>query len=358
MLSTLLVYQAHADGIKYASAVIETSNSPFSRFVKNPENALGNDPTTYASIVSPVLSALRSEHLRLEFPGSVPAGYTSGFMIGASSAIINLKVLPLISIITYDERNTKVQEVAISSDVLKSALLTSATQPTSISFVNSLPYSRIELHITFPALISMGSDLRIYSASAAPPIEPLPVHLVSFTGNVTTTGVSLKWQTASEENSSHFVVERCFDGAMFDSVGSVISAGNTSIKQQYAFVDEEIFNFGPSACYYRLRQVDLDGACEFSNTIYIDWRNQSLANKPSVYPSLVAGSQEITLKLSKVPDKVQNAYVYDLDGKMVRQVRLAAQITTLSSCGLVPGIYFIKVDLGNNIETVEFLVVN
>ncbi len=81
--------------------------------------------------------------------------------------------------------------------------------------------------------------------------------------------VKLDWQTSTESNSSHFVVERSADGTEWQSVGTVKAAGNSISSVSYAFEDALPIS-GKSM--YRLQQVDLDGSFRLSGveTVFVD----------------------------------------------------------------------------------------
>jgi len=92
----------------------------------------------------------------------------------------------------------------------------------------------------------------------------LPVELASFTANVDAGSVLLKWTTASETNNLGFDVERSPDGTEFQKVGFVEGNGTTTIPQQYEFEDDIS---APGTYSYRLKQIDFDGAFEYSSII-------------------------------------------------------------------------------------------
>lgn len=101
----------------------------------------------------------------------------------------------------------------------------------------------------------------------------LPVELTYFDG-LTQDGFNLlKWQTASEHNSSHFVVEKSITGDFSDSVvvGSVLSMVNSQDIVNYELLDMKVTN---QINYYRLVQYDRDGNFEIYPIIAIDNRNK------------------------------------------------------------------------------------
>ncbi len=85
---------------------------------------------------------------------------------------------------------------------------------------------------------------------------PLPVELLYFDAYSQSSSNILKWATASEQNSSHFVIERSNDGVIWDYVNTVLSSVNSTEKINYTFVDNDYEN---TLNYYRLVQFDMDG---------------------------------------------------------------------------------------------------
>lgn len=88
--------------------------------------------------------------------------------------------------------------------------------------------------------------------------RPLPVSLLNFMAQANENNtVDLKWVTAKEHNSSHFVVERSPNLDNFTEIARLDAAGNTTAQRNYHYTDLSPL-IGTN--YYRLRQIDLDGA--------------------------------------------------------------------------------------------------
>jgi Secretion system C-terminal sorting domain len=94
----------------------------------------------------------------------------------------------------------------------------------------------------------------------------LPVSLLNFSGTLAGRDVLLKWITSAEQNSSHFIVERSWDGIGYTATGRVAAAGNSTVQQQYNYTDAGI---AADMVYYRLKQVDRDGQYKYSPVIRI-----------------------------------------------------------------------------------------
>ena len=89
----------------------------------------------------------------------------------------------------------------------------------------------------------------------------LAAPLTLFTATRENNQAQIQWQTAQEQHSSFFAIERSTDGATFTTIGIVAAAGNSALPLNYSFTD-----LAPalSSDYYRLRQVDLDGNFTYS----------------------------------------------------------------------------------------------
>jgi hypothetical protein len=85
----------------------------------------------------------------------------------------------------------------------------------------------------------------------------LPVELTYFQTQATDNQkVSVKWETATEINSSYFVLERSRDAVNYKAIANIEAAGSSTSKKTYSFTDESAL-FGTN--YYRLSQIDKDG---------------------------------------------------------------------------------------------------
>ncbi len=124
---------------------------------------------------------------------------------------------------------------------------------------------------TFP----MSVNYLTYGFDNSAPI--LPVTWLSFNGKRTDEDVVLQWSTSSEQNNSHFEIERSVDGFNFTYVGRKEGKGTTNSISEYGFTDRDAFSQTQAeVLYYRLKQVDYNGNYEYSSTIAINNNGQSI----------------------------------------------------------------------------------
>ena len=110
----------------------------------------------------------------------------------------------------------------------------------------------------------------------------LPVALTSFAGTPTKVGTELAWTTAHELNNDYFDIERSPNAKNWQPVGYAIGNGTTEAEQHYEFLDR---NAPAGTSYYRLRQVDYDGAVNYYGPLAV---RTSAKETIRVYPNPVA----------------------------------------------------------------------
>ena len=190
-------------------------------------------------------------------------------------------------------------------------------------------------------------------ANAPGGINPLPVEFVSFTGKALNTSSQLNWSTASETNSDYFEVQRSVNGVDFVNVGTVAAAGFTTDVKQYSFTDHH-----PAAGYnyYRLRQVDRDGAEEMTNIVAVYFTERSMA----VFPNPAHGTQ-LTVQLPDENTAIQRAVLFDLSGKQIQSLstdNFGGVSNTLTFADQpMPGTYMLQVMDAAGISWTEKIVI-
>lgn len=100
-----------------------------------------------------------------------------------------------------------------------------------------------------------------FTLASTSSLNSLPVELKRFEVTPRSGSIDLEWETESEINASHFLVERSTDGVNYESIDYIKTKGGISTPAQYATKDLSP-SFGWN--YYRLRMVDQDGSYEYS----------------------------------------------------------------------------------------------
>ena len=112
----------------------------------------------------------------------------------------------------------------------------------------------------------------------------LPIQLSSIKASASSRGcVQLEWTTLSEINNYGFYVQRRTPGeSAFSTLpGSFESGhGTTSHPQEYSYSDTSA---GAGEWFYRLRQIDLDGAVHYSDALQVDIASDADRRLPGSY---------------------------------------------------------------------------
>ncbi|MEM9928635.1 MAG: ExeM/NucH family extracellular endonuclease [Bacteroidota bacterium] len=172
----------------------------------------------------------------------------------------------------------------------------------------------------------------------------LPVELLSVSGEAAGKNVRLRWQTATEEATDRFEVQRQLASGNFQTIGQVAAAGNSQEEQHYGFTD-----LSPSTGQniYRLRIVDQDGSTNFSDVVVVtlaDAAGATLVQRPHRIARLngvVSGAEYL---LTNASGKV-------LQSGIVQQAQ-----TDIDGSALPAGVYFLMVrDLNGTAQTFKIV---
>ena len=113
----------------------------------------------------------------------------------------------------------------------------------------------------------------------------LPVKLVNFVAKRINNTTQLNWQTASENNSDHFEIERSKPGGTFMKIGEVNAAGNSNQLMSYQLIDN---NPEKGVNIYRLKQIDKDNRAEYSSIRWVSFDDKK--DQLYVFPTITNGT--------------------------------------------------------------------
>ncbi|MFZ4059047.1 MAG: T9SS type A sorting domain-containing protein [Ferruginibacter sp.] len=84
--------------------------------------------------------------------------------------------------------------------------------------------------------------------------------------------VKINWTSSEETNTASYQVERSADGIQFSAVGNVALQTTNSAQHVYNFIDPQPY---VKTNYYRIVELDRDGAKTFSNTVLINLNDKA-----------------------------------------------------------------------------------
>ncbi len=190
---------------------------------------------------------------------------------------------------------------------------------------------------------------------------PLPVQIASFTATMIHQGhVRLDWRTVTELNNYGFEVQRGLNqrGPFGSIVGSFVPGhGTTSIPHDYRYVDTTA---EPRTWFYRLKQMDLDGAVHYTEPVEINTVTGVVAQTVPAefslsqnYPNPFNPTTKIRYALPAVADVLLE--VYNTLGQRVATLVNGKQgagyhDVEFKASGIPSGIYYYRLQAGNEIS--------
>jgi hypothetical protein len=182
---------------------------------------------------------------------------------------------------------------------------------------------------------------------------PLPVELTDFGFRKVDVGIELVWTTATEKNNAGFTVERntetgssasLTDRKEWSALGFVKGNGTTTESKSYSFIDRT----ASGKVSYRLKQVDFDGAFEYSPIVEAEVASPKVFTLEQNYPNPFNPSTVISYQLP-VSSEV-SLKIYDVLGRELQTLvntrqdagRYQAQFNAAS---LSSGVYFYRLSV-------------
>ena len=173
-------------------------------------------------------------------------------------------------------------------------------------------------------------------------LAPLPIELSSFTAQSSIDEIYLDWSTLSERNNEFFTIEKSVDGVEFKSIGTEDGKGNSHVRNDYQFIDE---NPQVGINYYRLKQTDFDGKYEYTDVISVKYEGKGSTH---FFPNPAKEKLTIATKL-----EAAEIEIYNVNGQLVHisnqsiEGQLDIDLSTFQS-----GIYFLQ--MKNNFGKILF----
>ncbi len=166
--------------------------------------------------------------------------------------------------------------------------------------------------------------------------NPLPVEFSSFNVSCRNNGeVKIIWSTQSENNNSHFIIERSTDGIQFDEIGVVQGNGNSTQQIIYEYIDYDRIGLA----YYRIRQVDFDGNSKTTKIL----NSNCIENQE---PIVFENNNHFYIQMTSSKDDNVIFSLYDAAGRLVfiqdNNIHQGDNLIKINKV-LETGVYFITI---------------
>ncbi len=186
-----------------------------------------------------------------------------------------------------------------------------------------------------------------FAISSSTTFAPLPIELVSFQANCAGDDkINVTWTTASEHNTSHYVVEKSKDGINWSVLGQTAAAGNSTQLLNYEMIDSEKAS---GTTYYRLTQFDNDGVFDVFDPVIVNCNGTTSNNHIVTYPNPSSESFYVSLFTETMNGNGQLT-ITDASGRPVYEksvnIQNGSNVFHIGDFNAAPGIYFIQVSNG------------
>jgi hypothetical protein len=169
----------------------------------------------------------------------------------------------------------------------------------------------------------------------------LPLKLVGFNGRIFNSNAELEWQTADEQNTRSFDIQRSTDGTSYTTIGAV-PAANAPGDHQYRFTDDNIASLAVPVVYYRLKQNDIDDRFTYSRIVAL-----TVDERKSIvmfYPNPVTTEANLTINVFKKQQVFGR--IIDKAGKLIQNLQWNLTPGSISLIvdvqKLAKGMYFLE----------------
>ncbi|MCB9276561.1 MAG: T9SS type A sorting domain-containing protein [Lewinellaceae bacterium] len=280
--------------------------------------------------------------------GQVIVSYTCPYLTLASGAGTDVQIIDnsLLTSITYEVGGSvsNVDVTGLPTGVLYTYLSGTLT-------ISGIPLLTGDFNFTATA---DGGGAACATASLSGSIEVitiLPIELTAFNGQQKGLAIELGWKTATEKDNDYMAIERSADGRSFEEIGRVPGAGTTPEPQAYHFTDTKPLN---GLSYYRLRQVDFDGASEYHGPISVAFNGKGLGIGLTAFPN--PASEMLYATWAAPAGQPATLQVLDMTGRQLAQYAAPAGTSSfeLPLKNLPAGLYFLEVRQGDEVEVLRF----
>lgn len=176
-------------------------------------------------------------------------------------------------------------------------------------------------------------------------VLPLSLNLTEFSAEAKESGTQVNWKSTSEDEFSHYELERSEDGKNFTKIAKILGKGGPNTSATYRFDD---IRFKSKVVYYRLKMQDMNGEFTYSNTISVSPDHDS-DNSYSIIHTSIENDQLTVLLVSQKHSSVSYS-LYNSLGKLVstvkdKEIKPGTNSTNISVAGLSSGIYILKANI-------------
>ncbi|MFH0895488.1 MAG: T9SS type A sorting domain-containing protein [Bacteroidota bacterium] len=184
---------------------------------------------------------------------------------------------------------------------------------------------------------------------------PLPVELLSFSGECSAEGNLITWSTATETNNDYFTIEKSSDMSNWSELTTIAGTGNSTVVNNYQVIDPN-----PSEImYYRLNQTDYNGSTKTYNTIVVKCGSGS-EQSYEILSILYDQQSEFSVTYTSEINTSSRAMLYDATGRLIAEKKETSaegvNQMKLDVSDLATGLYMFVFESNQQVTTRKFYI--
>lgn len=177
----------------------------------------------------------------------------------------------------------------------------------------------------------------------------LPVEWQKFIVTAKEDHNEISWETTSEINNSHFIIERKINSDSFKEIERVNTLVNNLSIKKYQIRDYDLQT--GVTFYYRIKQVDIDGNFNYSKIIEIRLNETNPSSNFTIYPN--PSNDRVLVEFDYDGKSNSKMDIWDTRGNVISEniIPCKEPILGKNSCELdisylTPGLYILNLEVG------------
>ncbi|RTL60921.1 MAG: matrixin family metalloprotease [Sphingobacteriales bacterium] len=167
-------------------------------------------------------------------------------------------------------------------------------------------------------------------------LATLPLRIITFNGEwMDFNKNKLRWETGYADDVKAFIVQKSNDGRQFYDAASVARTGN---QTKFSYIDYDTRGID---WYYRIKQINLDGNFDYSNTVFIK-------NKQTEKSKIWIGSGDrLNVYIRNANVSIFSLKLYNITGQLITESKINSNYSSLKLPSLSTGIYYYSISNGS-----------
>lgn len=162
-----------------------------------------------------------------------------------------------------------------------------------------------------------GFSLNPSEFNVAAPLSALPIELIDIRAEGIEDHITVTWNVGSEQNVSHYELERSEDGMSYEHIANVAANGLLNTFQTYSYDDYDVRYF--QLYYYRVRSVDFNGSYDYTPSVVASIQREMDGfdeNSVSVYPN--PSQDDFVVSILSNDNRTIQMSIYNVIGQIIQ----------------------------------------